>query len=51
MIEKQSNYVRAAFLDNRVKELLKPENFYFFKIFGEKNEHDETNIKRNDIEK
>ena len=34
-MEKQPNYVRAAFLDNRVKELLKPKNFYFFKIFGE----------------
>ena len=32
-IEPQENYVRAQFIEQRIDELLKDENFIFFKIF------------------
>ena len=32
-IEPQENYVRAKFIEQRIDELLKDENFIFFKIF------------------
>ena len=47
-LEPQINYIKVRKLEERIDDLLPPENFYCFKIFSG---DDERTAKRNELEK